>query len=262
MVEGSIVKRKEGPVGHLVFDNQKKRNAVSLDMARRVPKVLADFDADPAVRVIAVSGAGTESFVSGMDISEFEARRSNATQAADYAAISGAMYRAVRAAEKPTVALIRGFCVGGGVAIACACDLRMCSDDAQFAVPAARLGIAYREDYTRWLIETVGLAYAKEILISARRYTAAEAKAMHLVHTTIPVADFEPAAVQYLARIADNAPLSMKAAKFVVNATADGWNEAGREQAARLVAACIASEDYKEGRRAFAEKRKPNFTGQ
>jgi enoyl-CoA hydratase/carnithine racemase len=261
MAEGSIVGRKEGPVGRLIFDNQKKRNAVSLDMARRVPEVLADFDADPTIRVIAVSGAGTESFVSGMDISEFESRRSNAEQAAEYAAISGAMYRAVRSAEKPTVALIRGFCVGGGVAIACACDLRMCSDDSHFAVPAARLGIAYREDYTRWLVEAVGPAYAKEILISARRYTAVEAGAMHLVHAAIPAADFDAAAAKYLARIADNAPLSMKAGKFAVNAIAGGWDGASRERAARLAEACIESEDYTEGRRAFVEKRKPNFTG-
>jgi enoyl-CoA hydratase/carnithine racemase len=261
MTQGRVIGRKQGPVGRLIFNHPEKRNAVSLDMARGVPEILNDFVADPAIRVIAISGAGDKSFVSGMDVSEFETRRSDLEQAANYTAISSAMYRAVRDAEKPTVAVIRGYCMGGGVAIACGCDLRICSDDSQFGIPAARLGIGYRAEYTQWVVEAIGPAHAKEMLITARRYGAAEAKAIGLVHAVASMGEFESACAEYLERIAVNAPLSMKAAKIIVNEAAKGMDEAGRERSARLAAACIESDDYKEGRRAFLEKRKPRFTG-
>lgn len=261
MADGQIIGRKDGAIGTLVFDHPKKRNAVSLDMAKRVPEVMSDLVADPAIRVIVVTGSGDASFVSGMDVSEFEAKRSTAAEnAAYYATVSG-MYRAVRHAEKPTVAAIRGFCMGGGMAIACGCDLRICSDDSQFAIPAARLGLGYAGAYTQWVVEAIGPAYAKEMLLTARRYSAAEARHMGLVHASTPAHEFDAFCADYVARIAENAPLSMKAAKRIIDDVIGGLDKEGQERADRLVAACSDSEDYKEGRRAFMEKRPPKFFG-
>jgi enoyl-CoA hydratase len=261
MAEGRIIGRKDGPIGTLVFDNPAKRNAVSVAMAKQVPDVLGDLVADPAIRVIVVTGSGEASFVSGMDISEFEAKRSTAEENAAYYATVIGMYRAVRYADKPTVAAIRGFCMGGGMAIACGCDLRICSDDSQFGSPAARLGLGYAGAYTQWVVEAVGPAYAKEILLTARRYSAAEARHMGLVHASVPAGEFDAFRAEYVARIAENAPLSMKAAKRIIDEVAGGLDAGAQERADRLVAACSDSEDYKEGRRAFMEKRKPKFSG-
>ncbi|HTI87130.1 MAG TPA: enoyl-CoA hydratase [Alphaproteobacteria bacterium] len=261
MAEGRIIGRKDGAIGTLVFDNPGKRNAVSLAMAEQVPEVLGELLTDPAIRVIVVTGSGTASFVSGMDVSEFEARRSNADENAAYQAVAMRMYRAVRDADKPTVAAIRGFCLGGGMAIACACDLRICSDDSQFGIPAARLGLGYAGLYTQWVVEAVGPAYAKEMLLTARRYPAAEARAIGLVHASFPADAFDAGCADYVARIADNAPLTMLAAKRIVDDVASGLDRAKRDRADRLVSDCSTSDDYKEGRRAFTEKRKPTFTG-
>ena len=261
MAEGRIIGRKDGPVGTLIFDNPTKRNAVSLAMAKQVPEVISDFIADPAIRVIVVTGSGEASFVSGMDISEFDAKRSTAEENAAYNASAIGMYRAVRYAEKPTVAAIRGYCMGGGMAIACGCDLRLCSDDSQFGVPAARLGLGYAAPYTQWLVEVVGLAYAEEILLTARRYSAAEAHHMGLIHAQYPAATFDSLCANYVAQVADNAPLTMTAAKHIIDDLAGGFDQQKQERADRLIGACSASEDYKEGRRAFTEKRKPKFSG-
>jgi enoyl-CoA hydratase/carnithine racemase len=261
MADGRVIGHKNGPIGTLVFDNQAKRNAVSLAMAEQVPEILGDFTSDPDIRMIVVTGAGETTFVSGMDISEFETKRATAEENAAYNATAMGMYRAIRSSEKPTVAAIRGYCMGGGMAIACACDLRVCSDDSQFCVPAARLGLVYAGAYTRWLIDVVGLAYAKEILLTARRYSTAEAQRMGLVHAVWPVGEFETSCENYIAQIAENAPLSMMAAKRIIDDAATAFDQTSSEKAAALIAACSSSEDYREGRRAFAEKRKPKFNG-
>jgi enoyl-CoA hydratase/carnithine racemase len=261
MAEGRIVGRKDGPIGTVIFDNPGKRNAVSIAMAQQVPSVMDDLVSDPTIRVIVIRGSGEASFVSGMDISEFEAKRSTAEENATYTATVIGMYRAVRDADKPTVAAIRGFCLGGGMAIACGCDLRICSADSQFGIPAARLGIGYAGAYTQWVTEVVGPAYAKEILLTARRYSAAEARHMGLVHASTPAGEFDAFCADYVARIAENAPLSMKAAKCIIDDVIGGLDQDGQKRADALVATCSASEDYKEGRRAFMEKRKPKFSG-
>jgi len=258
---GKITHFKSGGVGHLVFDNPARRNAMSRDMVRQVPEVLADFEGDSDIRVVVVSGAGDKSFVSGADISEFEKTRANAETARQSSAASMAMFEGLRAFPKPTVAKIRGYCFGGGVALACACDLRVAADDALFAIPAARLGIGYRPSFTRWVVDAVGPANAKEILITARRYDADEALRLGLVHRVVPVAEFDAFMDDYAGRIADNAPLSMRAAKAIVNEVAKGLGEADLELCARHVDACSDSEDFIEGRRAFMEKRKPEFHG-
>ena len=261
MSNGRIVASKEGSIGRLVFDNEARRNAISIDMAMQLPGILADFAADPDIHLVVLTGAGDKSFVSGADISEFDKKRATPELAAEYAARSRKTYEDLRNFPKPTIAGIRGYCFGGGVAIAVACDLRFAADDAVFSIPAARLGIGYRADFTSWVVEAVGPANAKEMLITAQRYNAAEAYRMGLVHRVAPVADFETAFAAYCGNIAQNAPLAMRASKGIVNQVAGGLADADLDACRALSEACTASEDYREGRKAFMEKRKPVFRG-
>ena len=261
MSTGKITSLKQGGIGHLIFDNPDRRNAMSRDMVLQAPEVLADFADDADVRVVVVSGAGEKSFVSGADISEFDKTRANAQLARESAEASNAMFQGLRDFPKPTVAKIRGYCFGGGVAVACACDLRIAADDALFAIPAARLGLAYRENFTRWVVDAVGPANAKEILLTAQRYDAADALRIGLVHRVVPVAEFDAFFDDYAGRISENAPLSMHAAKVTVNEVSKGLGQADVELCSNLADACADSDDFKEGRRAFMEKRKPAFTG-
>ena len=261
MSNGRIVASKDGPIGRLVFDNEARRNAISIDMAMQLPGILADFAEDPDIHLVVLTGAGEKSFVSGADISEFDKKRATPELAAEYAARSRKTYEDLRNFPKPTIAGIRGYCFGGGVAIAVACDLRFAAVDAVFSIPAARLGIGYRADFTSWVVEAVGPANAKEMLITAKRYDAAEAFRMGLVHRVAPVADFEAGFAEYVATIADNAPLAMRASKAIVNQVAGGLADADLDLCKRLSEACTASEDYREGRRAFMEKRRPVFRG-
>lgn len=257
---GRIVARRDGAVGWVTFDNPARRNAVSVAMWQQLGEAVEGFAADREVRAIVVTGAGDKAFVSGADISEFEQRRSTPEAIADYAGISQKANAALRRVAKPTIAMIRGYCFGGGVGVALGCDLRVAADNAVFSVPAARLGLAYPFDVLTLLTEAVGTAYAKEILITARRYTAAEALAMRLVNRVVPDADLDAAIAEWTAMIADNAPLTMAASKVAVNAVPSG---PGGDLAAVAAAtkAALDSADYREGRRAFMEKRKPVFTG-
>ena len=261
MSTGTIRSLKKNGIGHLIVDNQARRNAISRDMVRQVPEVLEDFRQDPDIRVVVISGAGEKSFISGADISEFDKTRANAEMARQSSAASTAMFEGIRKFPKPTVAKIRGYCFGGGVAIACGCDLRIAADDALFSIPAARLGIGYRPTFTRWVIDAVGPANAREILITARRYDAADALRIGLVHRVVPVADFNDFADAYTRAIAENAPLSMQAAKIIVGEVSRGIGSADLDLCAEQVDRCNDSEDLAEGRRAFMEKRKPDFKG-
>lgn len=256
-----ILAQKEGAVGWLLYNNPDRRNAVSIEMSRAAEAVVKAFEADDEVRVIALRGTGGKSFVSGADISEFEKNRSDSKSAARYESSGVGMYTTVRQAEKPTVAVIDGFCMGGGVALACACDIRICTDDSIFAIPAARLSIGYRPDFVNWVMQAVGPAATKEILITGRRYSAGEALRMGLAQQVVPRDEFDAFANDYLASIASNAPLSMKAAKLVVHEIAKGWGEVDEELCRQLIADCADSEDFKEGRTAFMEKRTPEFKG-
>lgn len=260
-MSGRMIGTVEGAVGHIVFDNPERRNAISDTMAAEAVRLCAEMDADPAVRVVVVSGSGEKSFVAGRDINSVrqEGKEGLPPREADDPTV--AIYAAFHDISKPTVARIRGFCIGGGLALASCCDIRIAAGDAQFAIPAARLGIGYRPDMTRWLVEAVGPAFAKEILITARRFNAEEAKAIGLVHHVVPVEELVSFTDSYVAAIADNAPLSMKASKAIINEVSHGLHKADLALCDALVADCMKSEDLAEGRKAFLEKRRPQFHG-
>ena len=247
-------------VAELIFDNPARMNAINLAMSQQASDLIDALAQDERVRLLVVRGAGA-TFVSGADISEFEALRSQPEAIARYEAISTGLYMRVRNFPKPTLARINGFCFGAGMGLAAACDLRFATQDAVFSVPAARLGIAYRPDFISWLIQIVGAARLKEILITGRRYSAQEALAMGLVHQTAPVKSFDRDVEAYIATIAQNAPLSTLASKKMVDEYADPTRPPDEALCKALSQACLASADYVEGRRAFMEKRRPDFQG-
>lgn len=251
----------ENGVGWITFNQPEKRNAVSYEMWTAIPEIVSAFSTDPAVRVVVMKGAGDKAFVSGADISEFEEKRGTPEDVEIYEQATGAAGKALRTLEKPLIAMIRGFCVGGGLAISLNADIRITAEDGQFAVPAAKLGLGYGYSGIKELMHLVGPSYAKEIFFTGRRFNADEAKAMGLVNKVVPVADLESETASYAEIIAGNAPLTVKAAKAAVN---EGTKEASERDLAAveaMVKTCFDSEDYKEGRRAFMEKRKPQFQG-
>ena len=255
-----MLARIEGAVGWMTFNNPDRRNAVGADMWAAIPAILGRFDADPAVRLIALTGAGGRAFVSGADISQFEHQRSTAETIASYDAVFTAANDAIKQAAKPTVAVIRGWCIGGGLGIAAGCDLRFATDGSRFGIPAGRLGLGYAMPGVKTLVDLIGPAYTKEIFYTARHFTAAEALAMGLVNRALPEDEFDAFIAAQFDLIAANAPLTLGALKRAVAELARGA-EADVAAVEALVRGCFASEDYKEGRRAFAEKRPPVFTG-
>jgi len=256
-----VIARIEGAVGWLVFNNPARRNAMSQDMWEAVPLAFDAFEADPAVRVVVLKGAGDKAFVAGADISQFNELRSSPETVAKYDATSDEANRRIAASPKPTIAMIHGFCIGGGVGIAVCCDMRIASEGAKFGVPATRLGLGYGPKGVKKLMDLVGPSHVKEIFYTARHFTAQEAKEMGLVNRVLPEAELEAYVRGYCDTIADNAPMTMLAVKRTVEQLLTLSPDADLEECDRLVAACFASEDYIEGRTAFMEKRRPVFKG-
>jgi enoyl-CoA hydratase/carnithine racemase len=256
-----LVGRKDGAIGWMIFNNPERRNAVSLEMWRAIPEVLAAFEADPEVRVVVFTGAGDRAFVSGADISQFEAERSDASAEARYSRASAAANAAMAGLSKPSIAMIRGYCIGGGLAVALTCDLRICTEESRFAIPAARLGLGYGFGGVKALIDIVGPSIAKEILFTARHFTAEEALRIGLVNRVTPAAELEGLVREYAAMIGANAPLTVRAAKLAVREALRDPEKRRLSEVEAAVAACFDSFDFKEGRTAFMEKRTPVFRG-
>jgi enoyl-CoA hydratase/carnithine racemase len=251
--------RKEGAVGWIVFNNPERRNAVSVDMWEAIPKALDGFGADPEVRLVVLAGAGDKAFVSGADISQFEKERSGPEAVQRYEELAEGAQARLQNFEKPVLAMIRGYCLGAGLNIAAICDLRIGAEDARLGIPAARMGLGYRASSMKNLMDVVGLANAKEIMLTARQLTAAEAKHMGLLHHVVPVAELESFTRKLAEDISANAPLTMRAAKRIIHEVARRDYDAAKCRA--WVKECFDSEDYKEGRKAFMEKRRPAFKG-
>ncbi len=251
----------DGPVGRLIIDNPARLNAVSLAMWQAIPAAVAELDNDPAVRVIVVAGAGDKAFVSGADISEFAEVRKDAASARAYEAANAGAFRAIRHASKPTIALIRGACLGGGLGIAIACDMRMAGSSAVFGIPAARLGVGYPPDCMGDLVAAIGPSRAKELFFTARRLSAGEAERIGLVARVVADSEIDAEVATLAATIAANAPLTIRAAKAAIDRLSGDPDGSGLVAAQALADACFESADFAEGRAAFLEKRLPDFTG-
>lgn len=251
----------EGHIGWMIFNNPEKRNAISHEMRVAALEILEHFANNDQVRVVMMKGAGGKAFVSGADISQFDPGEKGEAQRRHEAETSLALRRAHTQFSKPVVAVIEGYCLGGGVLAAMMADIRIASDDAIFGIPAARLGIGYPADGVRRLVDLVGPAKAKEILFTGGRFDAGEALRIGLINTMVPRLELENRARDFAAVISDNAPLSIRAAKVTVDQIL--LDESQRDDAAvsEAIARCANSADFAEGRKAFAQKRRPAFTG-
>ena len=257
-----LLLQKDGPIGWITFNQPEKRNAVSQEMWQAMPEYVADLAADPAIRVVILRGAGETAFVAGADISQFKDRRRNAADEEEYRRISGAGGESLARLGKPLVAMIHGFCIGGGVSIAITCDLRIAADDARFGIPAARLGLGYHYKGMEKLMSLIGPAYTKELFFTARTdFTAQDALRMGLVNQVVPKADLERFTRDYALTMSRNAPLTQRSAKASVEQLLKP--EAQRDYALldKLIKDCFDSQDYQEGVKAFSEKRRPQFQG-
>jgi enoyl-CoA hydratase/carnithine racemase len=259
-VGGRIRIERDGRIGWLVFDHPERRNAISVDMWRDLPQAARELDSDPGVRVVVLRGAGEAAFVSGADISEFEHSRIGEA-VAEYERDNAQAVTALARIGKPVLAMIHGFCVGGGVMVSLAADLRYAAADARFAVPAARLGLGYSVAGFEGLMRVVGVAAAKEMLFTARRFDAEEALRIGLVNRVVGKPELEAVVRETAETIADNAPLTLRSVKQIAAELSRPASERDLAAIEAGLRACMQSQDYREGMRAFLEKRRPLFEG-
>ncbi len=256
-----LIAYKDGAIGWIVFKNPEKRNAITADMQQAIPGVLESYASDPAIRVVILKGDGDKAFISGGDISSFGAMRGTLEGVRAGDAIGVRMDRALQDCPKPTIAMIRGYCMGGGLRVALGCDLRVGADDTRIGIPAAKLGVGYRFAGVQRLAQLVGMSNAADIFYSARQYSAAEAKAMGFLNYVLPVAELEKFVLDYAATISNNAPLTITAVKRCLVELHKSPADRDLASCEEAVDKCFESKDYIEGRTAFGEKRKPKFEG-
>ena len=259
--EGKMLADVEDGVGLITFNQPEKRNAMSVNMWEGLVQILDAFAEDDDVRVIVLTGAGHKAFVSGADISQFEKNRANANAQLEYDKLTSSGRAKLAAFPKPVIARIRGFCLGGGLGIAMQADVRIAAVDSEFGIPAARLGIAYGFDMVRKLVSLVGPAHARTMLYTGNRIDATEAERIGLVNKVVSDEDLSDHVVDLARTIADNAPLSVRAAKLAVDESLKTDSERDVDAVTKAVLACFDSADYREGRTAFMEKRSPRFAG-
>jgi enoyl-CoA hydratase len=258
--------RVEAGVGWIVYDNPAKHNAMTADMLAAVNRIVDAFIADDEVRVVVLRGAGEKAFISGADIQQLdtgEIRKPPPPSGAMAAQMNeNAGTTGLSRLEKPVIAMIHGYCLGGGVMVALAADIRICADDAQFGIPAAKLGVGYPYDTTAQLVALIGTGHASEILFGGRRIDAAEAARIGLADRVVPKAELESEVRSLAAAIAANAPLSHRAHKRSIRAAGVGGRPADLGSIETAIHDAWSSTDFDEGRRAFLERRTPQFRGE
>ena len=261
LVDGKILQSVSDGVGVITFNNPEKRNAMSLEMWEGLGSALIELRDNPDIRVVIMVGAGDKAFVSGADISQFEKTRHNAQASEEYSRRSEAQRALLANYPKPTIACIRGFCLGGGMQVAMLADIRLAADNSQFGIPAAKLGIAYGYDGLKHLVSLVGPSWARLIMYTGMRIDSAEALRIGLVERVLPGAELWDATMEIARTISGNAPLAIKAAKITIAQVLKDESKRDMEAIKAVGTACMDSEDFREGRTAFMEKRKPQFKG-
>lgn len=259
--EGRILKSVTQGVGVVTFNNPEKRNAMSLDMWEGLGQALIELRDDPTVRVVILTGAGDKAFMSGADISQFEKNRHNAQASEEYSRRSDAQRALLANFAKPTIACIRGFCLGGGMQLAMLADIRIAGVNSQFGIPAAKLGIAYGYEGLKHLVSLVGPSWARLLLFTGMRIGSAEAERIGLVDRVVADAELWDATFEIARSISGNAPLAIQAAKITIAQVLKDPDQRDMDAIKAIGTACMDSEDFREGRRAFMEKRKPHFRG-
>ncbi|MBT8452896.1 MAG: enoyl-CoA hydratase/isomerase family protein [Deltaproteobacteria bacterium] len=259
-MSGEVRIERDGPIARMVFDHQERRNAITVDMWDAIPNVVQTLQEDSEVRVVIMRGGGSEAFVSGADISEFEKTRTG-NAGRDYDALTARAFAALQGLEKPLIASIHGFCIGGGAAIALTADLRYAADDARFSVPPARLGLGYHTAGIQTLIRIVGFSETADLLFTGRRVDAHEARHIGLANEVFAKDSLDASVDELAQMISNNAPLTIRSAKISLQELAKLEAERDTLRINDSIERCYQSEDFKEGVRAFLEKRKPKFRG-